>query len=80
MAFSAPLASLSMFIPRVGVQSSAGRLAFLDADGTVLATLDLVEDDNQFDDPPAQTRAVRFVDQVDGGGIGVDDIAVTLQP
>lgn len=78
--FSAPLASLSLFIPAAGVQSSAGRLAFLDADQEVLDVRDLGEDDNDFLDPPAGTRAVRFVEQTDGAGIGVDDIVVTLQP
>jgi hypothetical protein len=80
LAFSAPLSSLSLFIPGVGVQSSAGRLAFLDADDDVLETRDLVESDNVFSDPPAGTRAVRFVDQTDGGGIGIDDFVITLQP
>lgn len=80
LTFSAPLSSLAFFVPAVGVQSSAGRLAFLDADNVVLETRAIAEDANLFADPPAGTRAVRFVEQTDRAGIGVDDFAITLQP
>lgn len=80
LAFSAPLSSLAFFVPAVSVQSSAGRLAFLDADNVVLGTRAIAEDANLFADPPAGTRAVRFVEQTDRAGISVDDIAITLQP
>lgn len=80
LTFSAPLSSLAFFVPAVGVQSNAGRLAFLDEGNVVLETRAIAEDANLFADPPAGTRAVRFVEQTDRAGIGVDDFAITLQP
>lgn len=80
LAFSAPLASIAFFVPAVGVQSSAGNLAFLDAANVVLETRPIAEDANLFANPPQGTRSVRFVDQTDRAGIGVDDFVITLQP